>query len=61
MINKIKITLLTILIWTAALHVHIPNITARTGEPVLIWDDANNRFINIEVLRMIYSAVRDRN
>jgi predicted dehydrogenase len=30
----------------AALHVHIPNIAARTGEPVLIWDDANNRFTN---------------
>jgi len=30
----------------AALHVHIPNIAARTGEPVLLWDDANNRFTN---------------
>jgi predicted dehydrogenase len=30
----------------AALHVHIPNIAARTGEPVLIWDEANNRFTN---------------
>ncbi|HBE42788.1 MAG TPA: oxidoreductase, partial [Bacteroidales bacterium] len=30
----------------AALHVHIPNIAARTGEPILIWDDANNRFTN---------------
>jgi len=30
----------------AALHVHIPNIAARTGEPMLIWDDANNRFTN---------------
>jgi len=30
----------------AALHVHIPNIAARTGEPVLLWDDVNNRFTN---------------
>jgi predicted dehydrogenase len=30
----------------AALHVHIPNIAARCGEPMLIWDDANNRFTN---------------
>ncbi len=30
----------------AALHVHIPNIAARTGEPVLLWDDTNNRFTN---------------
>jgi predicted dehydrogenase len=32
----------------AALHVHIPNIAARTGEPVLRWDDTNNRFTNSE-------------
>jgi predicted dehydrogenase len=32
----------------AALHVHIPNIAARCGESILIWDDANNRFINSE-------------
>ncbi len=30
----------------AALHVHIPNIAARTGEPLLLWDDMNNRFTN---------------
>ena len=30
----------------AALHVHIPNIAARVGESMLIWDDANNRFTN---------------
>jgi hypothetical protein len=30
----------------AALHVHIANIAGRTGEPVLIWDDAGNRFTN---------------
>jgi predicted dehydrogenase len=32
----------------AALHAHIPNICARTGEPVLFWDDANGRFTNSE-------------
>jgi len=30
----------------AALYVHIPNIAARTGESILNWDDANNRFTN---------------
>jgi predicted dehydrogenase len=32
----------------AALHVHMPNIAARAGESMLIWDDANNRFTNSE-------------
>jgi predicted dehydrogenase len=32
----------------AAVHVHIPNIAARTGESMLIWDDANSRFTNSE-------------
>jgi predicted dehydrogenase len=32
----------------AALHAHIPNICARTGAPVLFWDDANSRFTNSE-------------
>lgn len=32
----------------AALHAHIPNISARIGEPLLIWDDANSRFTNSE-------------
>ena len=32
----------------AALHAHIPNIAARIGEPLLIWDDKNNRFTNSE-------------
>jgi hypothetical protein len=32
----------------AALHVHIPNIAARVGEPMLIWDDVNTRFTNSE-------------
>lgn len=30
----------------AAVHVHIANIAARTGETVLMWDDNNNRFTN---------------
>ncbi|MBI9070235.1 MAG: Gfo/Idh/MocA family oxidoreductase [Melioribacteraceae bacterium] len=32
----------------AALHVHAANISARIGEPYLIWDDKNNRFSNSE-------------
>ena len=32
----------------AALHAHIPNISARIGEPILLWDDANSRFTNSE-------------
>jgi predicted dehydrogenase len=32
----------------AAMHMHIANIAGRVGEPVLIWDDANNRFTNSE-------------
>jgi predicted dehydrogenase len=32
----------------AALHAHIPNIAARTGEQVLNWDDAGSRFTNSE-------------
>jgi predicted dehydrogenase len=32
----------------AAFHAHIPNICARTGEPVLLWDDINGRFTNSE-------------
>jgi predicted dehydrogenase len=32
----------------AALHVHIPNIAARVGETLLIWDDENSRFTNSE-------------
>ncbi len=30
----------------AALYVHIPNIAARIGESVLIWDETENRFTN---------------
>lgn len=32
----------------AALHVHVANISARIGEPYLVWDDRNNRFANSE-------------
>ncbi len=32
----------------AAMHMHIANIAGRVDEPVLIWDDANNRFTNSE-------------
>lgn len=32
----------------AALHVHASNIAARINEPVLVWDDKNNRFSNSE-------------
>ena len=32
----------------AALHVHMANIAARVGEPVLLWDDTKNRFTNSE-------------
>lgn len=41
----------------AALHVHIPNIAARTGEPVLIWDDTNNRFTNSEAANKLITPV----
>ena len=30
----------------AAIHAHIPNIAARVGEPVLLWDDTRSRFTN---------------
>ncbi|MEX0986848.1 MAG: Gfo/Idh/MocA family oxidoreductase [Bacteroidales bacterium] len=32
----------------AAIHVHVANISARIGEPYLVWDDKNNRFANSE-------------
>ncbi len=41
----------------AALHVHIPNIAARTGEPVLLWDDPNNRFTNSEAANKLITPV----
>lgn len=41
----------------AALHVHIPNIAARTGEPILLWDDKNNRFTNSEAANKMITPV----
>ena len=41
----------------AALHVHIPNIAARTGEPLLLWDDANNSFTNSEAANKLVTPV----
>ena len=41
----------------AALHVHIPNIAARTGEQVLIWDDQNNRFTNSSAANELITPV----
>jgi len=41
----------------AALHVHIPNIAARSGEPVLLWDDLNNRFTNSEAANKLVTPV----
>jgi len=41
----------------AALHVHIPNIAGRTGDSVLIWDDANNRFRNSEAANRLIAPV----
>jgi predicted dehydrogenase len=41
----------------AALHVHIANIAGRTGEPVLIWDDENNRFTNSEAANRLITPV----
>ena len=44
----------------AALHVHFANIAARTGEPVLLWDEANNRFTNSEAAnRLIVPVYRE--
>jgi hypothetical protein len=41
----------------AALHVHIPNIAARTGESVLLWDDAKNRFTNSSAANELITPV----
>ena len=41
----------------AALHLHIPNIAARTGESILIWDDASNRFTNSEAANKLITPV----
>jgi hypothetical protein len=41
----------------AALHLHITNIAARTGESMLIWDDKNNRFTNSEAANKLITPV----
>ncbi len=41
----------------AAVHVHIANISARVGQPVLEWDDENNRFTNCEKANEYISPV----
>lgn len=41
----------------AALHVHIPNIAARTGESMLIWDESLNRFTNSEAANKLITPV----
>lgn len=41
----------------AALHLHIANIAARTGESVLLWDDKNNRFTNSEAANKLITPV----
>jgi predicted dehydrogenase len=41
----------------AALHVHIPNIAARTGESMLIWDDEAGRFTNSESANKLITPV----
>jgi len=41
----------------AALHVHIPNIAARTGEPTLVWNDAESRFTNSEKANELITPV----
>jgi predicted dehydrogenase len=41
----------------AALHVHIPNIAARSGESMLIWDDSKKRFTNSEKANELVTPV----
>ena len=41
----------------AALHLHIPNIAARTGESILLWDDAKNRFTNSDKANELITPV----
>ena len=42
---------------SAALHLHIPNIAARTGESILLWDDAKNRFTNSEKANQLVTPI----
>jgi hypothetical protein len=39
------------------MHVHIPNIAARVGESMLIWDDEHNRFANSEAANALIAPV----
>ena len=41
----------------AALHVHMANIAARVGEPVLNWDDAKNKFTNSDAANRLITPV----
>lgn len=41
----------------AALHAHFPNIAARSGENLLIWDDAAGRFTNSEKANALITPV----
>ena len=41
----------------AAVHVHIPNIAARVGESMLLWDDVNSRFTNSEKANQLITPV----
>ena len=41
----------------AALHAHFPNIAARSGENLLIWDDAAGRFTNSEKANTLITPV----
>lgn len=41
----------------SAVHMHIANIAGRVGEPVLLWDDANNRFTNSEAANELIKPV----
>ncbi len=41
----------------AALHVHIANIAARVGEPVLLWDDEKNLFTNSKAANELITPI----
>jgi predicted dehydrogenase len=43
--------------YAAALHAHIGNIAARTGEPILHWDEKNKRFTNSEKANQLITPV----
>ena len=41
----------------AAMHVHIPNIAARSGESMLLWDDQAGRFTNSQAANELVAPV----